>query len=173
MPSRTEEQKQKYNYAKRVKTYNTAVNNVKELLSNDTILKDISIETLTDEKIASTMTLLKKVAIINKQKLKLDENKTVPKPVVSPPKKKRTPVIRSPKQEEENGKLTLPSVITKSTNSDLKKKYIILMRSYNASLENMKTIPEDEHKRIANIKKSMSKALERLKNMERKCVVAK
>tara|TARA_R110000796_G_scaffold2193_5_gene8869 strand:+ start:275 stop:787 length:513 start_codon:yes stop_codon:yes gene_type:complete len=167
MPSRTPQQKQKYNHAKRIKTYNTSLANVKELLSNDSILKDIDVSTLTDEKIASTIALLRKVAIINKQKVKLNENEPVVEPVIiSPPKKKRTPIISSPKQDNENGKLTIPSVITKSKNSDLKKKYIILMKSYNQSLEDMENIPADARDRIANIKKSMSKALDRLKKME-------
>ena len=169
MPSRTEDQQQKYNHAKRVRTYDAAVNNVKELLLHDTILKDISIDALTNEQIASTMALLKKVAIINKQKLKLDENKPVPKPPALPPKKKRTPVIRSPKQEDAHGKLIMPSAVRESTDSYLKKKYLMLMQKYNESLEHMAIIPADDHKRIENIKESMSKALERLAKIEREC----
>jgi hypothetical protein len=69
---RTKEQSEKYNYAKRLKTFTTAVDNVKALLSNDTILKDIDIETLTDDKISSMIKILKKVAVINKNKAKLN-----------------------------------------------------------------------------------------------------
>ena len=181
MPIRTPQQKQKYNHAKRVKTFTTAVNNVKELLSNDTILKDIDIETLTDDKISSMIKLLKKVAVINKNKAKLnidvapvEQPITVahvkvavvkPPVVVAPIKKKKSAPVKAPKTKRLQ-KLILPDSIIKSSNSDLKKKYNILMYKYNQSLDDLKNIPEDEHDRISNMKKAMSKALERLEKME-------
>jgi hypothetical protein len=78
---RTKEQSEKYNYAKRLKTFTTAVDNVKALLSNDTILKDIDIETLTDDKISSMIKILKKVAVINKNKAKLNIVAPVEQPI--------------------------------------------------------------------------------------------
>jgi hypothetical protein len=186
MPIRTPQQKQKYNHAKRVKTFTTAVNNVKELLSNDTILKDIDIETLTDDKISSMIKLLKKVAVINKNKAKLnidvapvEQPITVapvkvtvvkvavvkPPVVVAPIKKKKSAPVKAPKTKRLQ-KLILPDSIIKSSNSDLKKKYNILMYKYNQSLDDLKNIPEDEHDRISNMKKAMSKALERLEKMK-------
>jgi hypothetical protein len=222
MPTRTKAQTEKYNHAKRVKTYNTAVRNVKALLSNDPILKDIDIETLTDDKILSMIKLLKKVAVINKNKSKLNidvapieapivvapveqpivvapveqpitvappkKKKSIapvkPPVVVAPPKKKKSiapvkppitvappkkkkspPVVKAPKTKRLQ-KLILPDSIIRSNDSDLKKKYNLLMRSYNQSFDDLENIPEDETDRIVNMTKSMTKALERLEKME-------
>ena len=139
MPIRTKEQSEKYNYAKRLKTFTTAVDNVKALLSNDTILKDIDIETLTDDKISSMIKILKKVAVINKNKAKLNIVAPVEQPIapveqpivapVEPPvvvasKKKKKPIVAPVEQPitVAQPKKKKPVIVVKPPIAPIKKK---------------------------------------------------